>query len=466
MDSEALTQMVDQIQEEQLPLHSLLIVRNGYLVTEIYGYPYSAGQVHWIASVTKSVIGALIGIAIEQGYIKDVHQPLFSLLPDENVTHLDENKQAITLEDLLTLTAGLDCNENPAPGEPFMQGSENWVDFMLDLPMAELPGTQFYYCTGVVHVLSAVLQKATGMSTLDFANQTLFSQIGIGPITEARWPSDPQGVTLGGYGLALTPQEMAKFGYLFLNKGKWDGRTIIPAKWISASTTSHIQKDEEKGYAYLWTIGPAGKYYCALGRAGQHIFVYPEQNMVVVFTADLPLGNDADLIPLQELLDKYILPAVKSDRRLPANPDSVARLAAGVKALAQPKPTVESLPATVLEISDRTFTLDENPLGWQTMVFSFKEGGDEAMVTINDSLQILVGMDNVYRIVDGGDSPFSEGLRGHWKNQDTFIVEDIVVGDMLQFEYTIRFSEDTLHIIRRDKYFGSEIELQGVLSDG
>jgi len=177
MDSEKLAQMAEHIQQEELDLHSLLIVRNGYLVNELYVHPYSAGQAHWVMSVTKSVIGALVGIAIQQGYIKDVHQPLFSLLPDQEVANLDENKKAITLEDLLTQTSGLDCRENPAPGEAFMQSSEDWVQFMLDLPMAAQPGTKFNYCTGAVHVLSAVLQQATGMSTRKFVPEGIEGRV-------------------------------------------------------------------------------------------------------------------------------------------------------------------------------------------------------------------------------------------------------------------------------------------------
>jgi CubicO group peptidase (beta-lactamase class C family) len=461
MDSELLAQMTEHIQKEQLDLHSLLIVRNGYLVSEIYGYPYSADQVHWIASVTKSVVGALIGIAIEQGYIKDVHQPLSRLIPDSNVSNLDESKKAITLEDLLTLTAGLECQDNP--DIPMMEASNNWVDFVLNLPMATKPGTQFNYCTGVVHVLSAILQKATGMSTREFANHAIFSQIGIGPIPETRWPSDPQGVTLGGYGLALTPQEMAKFGYLILNHGKWDGKAIIPADWVSASTTRHTQKDDGKDYGYLWTIDPHGKYYSALGRGGQHIFVFPDENMLVVFTAGLPPGNNADLIPLQELLDQYILPAVKSNGPLPANPKSLARLEAGIQTLAQPGLISQSLPPMAAEISDKKFTLDENPFGLQTIVFSFKEGAKEATATLNDANPLPIGLDNAYRIIDGGDSPFSEGLRGRWENQNTFVVDDVVIGEMVQFEYRIQFSGDTIHLIRHEKYSGNEVEFQGAL---
>lgn len=463
IDSEVLAQMVDHIQTEQLPIHSLLIVRNGYLVSEIYGYPYSANQVHWIASVTKSVIGALVGIALEQGYIKNVHQALSSLLPDSNVANLDETKKTITLENFLTLTTGLDCNDNR--DFPLMLASTNWVDFALNLPMATKPGAQFNYCTDAVHVLSAILQKATGLSTREFANKTLFAPLGIGPIPEARWPSDPQGITRGGEGLILTPQEMAKFGYLILNHGKWDGKTIIPAKWINTSTTKHVQKDEKNGYGYLWTISPDGTYYSALGLAGQHIFVIPDKNMVVVFTSDLPLGNNADFIPLEQLLNQYIFPAVKSDQALTANPDGLARFQAEVQALAQPKSVHSPMPAIAKEISDQTFILKENPFGWQTIVFSFKDTGDEAAVTINEVQKLAIGLDNVYRFVPSTDGLFSEALRGHWENEATLVIEDIFVGQMQRLDYRIMFSKTTIDITGREKYSGNLIELHGAWSD-
>jgi CubicO group peptidase (beta-lactamase class C family) len=465
MDSEKLAQMVEHLQQEKLDLHSLLIVRNGYLVNELHAYPYSAGQAHGIMSVTKSVIAALIGIAIQQGTIKDVHQPLFSLLPDQGVANLDEKKKAITLENLLTMTSGLDCRENPAPGEASMQASANWVQFMLDRPMAAQPGTTFNYCTGAVEVLSAILQKATGMSAREFANQNLFGPIGIGPIPEVRWPSDPQGVTVGGDGLALTPGEMAKLGLLFLNQGQWDGRAIVPAEWVAASTVSHANREDKKEYGYLWWIDPQGKWYAALGRAGQHIFVYPAENLVVVFTADLPYTNDADLIPLQELLDQYILPAVKSDKPLPANPNSLARLAAGIQALAHPAlMTPPPLPAIAAEISGKTYTLANDPFGWHTLAFAFQDGVGEVTITISRTLPVTVGLDNVYRIVSGQDNTFPQGFRGHWEDQDTFVVEDITLGQLLQVTNRIQFSGDTIAITQQERHSPDKVEIRGTLN--
>jgi CubicO group peptidase (beta-lactamase class C family) len=464
MDSDKLAQMVEHIQDEKLDLHSLLIVRNGYLINELYVYPYSSGQAHEVMSVTKSVISTLVGIAIQKGYIKDVHQPLFSLLPDQGIANLDEKKKAITLEDLLTMTSGLDCHENPAPGEVFMQASENWVQFMLDLPMAAQPGTTFNYCTGAVELLSAVLQKATGMSAREFANQNLFGPLGIGPIPEERWPSDPQGVTVGGYGLALTPTEMAKLGYLFLNQGQWDSQTVLPADWVTASTARHANQGAKKEYGYLWWVDPQGKWYAALGRAGQHIFVYPADSLVVVFTSDLPYTNDADLIPLQELLDGYILPAVKSDAPLPANPKGLARLDAGIQALAQPQPTAPPpLPPIATDISGKTYKLQDNPFGWQTMILSFQEGSDEAKVTLNGVRQFTIGLDNVYRVFSLGDTAFPQGFRGYWETPDTFVVDDVLLGQMRQFTYRVQPSADAIHITWQEMDSGNQVEVQGAL---
>ncbi len=465
MDSEKLAQMAENIQQTELDLNSLLIVRNGYLVNELYVAPYSGGQDDSIFSVTKSVMSTLVGIAIQNGYIKDVHQPLFSLLSDQGVTNLDDRKKAITLENLLTQTSGLDCHENPMPGEAYIEASDNWVQFMLNQPMVAQPGTKFNYCTGAIHIVSAIIQKATGMSAREFANQNLFLPLGIKPVPEERWPSDPQGVSIGGYSLALTPIEMAKLGYLFLNQGQWDGKTIVPAEWVAAATISHSNQGDKKEYGYLWWIDPQGKWYAALGRGGHHIFVYPAENLVVVFTASLPFTNDADLIPLQELLDQYILPSIKSDHPLPANPKSLNRLEAGLQALAKPARTNPSpLPAMAAEISGKTYTLANNPSGWQTMIFSFEEGSDEAKVTINGTRQLAIGLDNTYRIYVVDDPTFPEAIRGRWENQDTLVVEDVKLGQLSRIIIRIQFSGDSILITGQEEYSGSQFEMNGSLN--
>jgi CubicO group peptidase (beta-lactamase class C family) len=465
MDSERLVQMVEHIREEKLDLHSLLIVRNGYLVSELYLYPYSAGQAHDVMSVTKSVIATLVGIAIQQGRIKNVHERLLSLLPAREIANLDDQKKAITLEHLLTQTSGLDCPDVPGPEEMYMESSEDWVQFMLDQPMAAKPGSTFQYCTGATHLVSAILQNATGMSAREYANQVLFGPLGVDPIPEARWPSDPQGTSIGGYGLSLTPQEMAKLGSLYLNQGQWEGKIIVPAKWVAASTTSHADRGDKKEYGYLWWVDPQKEWYAALGRAGQHIFVYPAVNLVVVFTADLPYTNDADLIPLQELLDGYILPAVKSDQPLPENSNSLARLKAGVESLYQPqKKTPAALPTIATDISGKTFTLAENPFGWHTAIFTLEEGADEAKITIDGMRQVRVGLDNVYRTLALDNTPFPTEVRGHWENQDTLVLDTMVLGQFMKQIIRIQFSKEKLRMDIEDVVSGSKVEFEGTLT--
>jgi CubicO group peptidase (beta-lactamase class C family) len=312
-----------------LDLNSLLVVRNGYLVSEVYVYPYSMEQAQDAYSVTKSVIATLVGIAIQKGFIKDVHQTLFSLFPSERVTNLDAEKKAIIIENLLAQTSGLDCNDNSATtGIAARMLCENWVNFVLSEAMVTPPGEEFNYSTSTIEVLSAVIQQTTGMSAREFANQYLFSPLGIGAIPIERWPSDPQGVSTGGYGLVLTPQEMAKSGLLYLNNGQWDGQTIVAADWIKATTTSHSNLGDKKEYGYLWWIDPSGEWFAALGRGGQRIFIYPTKNLVVTFTASLPYTNDTDLTPLLALIDQFILPSIKSDKSLSVNSEGLAHLIA------------------------------------------------------------------------------------------------------------------------------------------
>ncbi len=359
MDSALLGQMFQHIQDEQLNLHSLLIVRNGSLVTEAYFHPYTQYQPQYVASVTKSVIGTLVGIAIQQGLIKDSRQAMVSFFPDAAIANLDGLKKSITLEDMLSLTAGLKCNDSPLSGDVGMEGSNEWVQYMLDQPMAEKPGTKFNYCSGVVHLLSAILQKTTGMTAREYANRYLFEPLGIPAMDEISWGTDPQGITTGPFGLYLTPRDMAKLGYLYLRNGQWGGQQIVTSDWVKAATASHTTKDNGLKYGYLWTVDPKQKSYSALGFAGQQIYVIPSKDLVIVFTAALPTtAPDMDFIPLKDLVDTYILPAAKSDRALPANPTAQAQLSTWIDQSANPPRPAQPVPEGAQRWSGLVYQLE------------------------------------------------------------------------------------------------------------
>ena len=313
MDSEKLAKMFDTIQERNYDIHSVTVMRNGYLVADAAIYPYDQGSKHIIHSATKSIISALIGIAIEQGSIKSVNQPVLSFFPGRTAANLDMNKEAMTLEHLLMMTSGLECRDSYLyrwRGIDQMRQTADWVQFMLDLPMAEPPGSRFEYCNGASFLLSAIIQETTGLSASAFAEAHLFGPLGI---SDVEWPANPQGITLGWGELHMRPHDMAKIGYLYLNKGRWDGEQIIPADWVAISTREHIAATLVDGYGYQWWVADDG-YYMALGYAGQFIFVVPEHELVVAFTSNL---SENDFYGPEILLDTFIIPAARSSALSP-----------------------------------------------------------------------------------------------------------------------------------------------------
>jgi CubicO group peptidase (beta-lactamase class C family) len=333
MDSEMLADMLETIQEQDYDIDSVLVVRNGYMVVDATVFPFEPGSRHIIYSCTKSVVSALVGIAIDEGYIKGVDQRILEFFPERTVANLDANKEAMTLEDVLTMSTGLECRDSYLyrwQGLYQMQQSDDWIQFMLDLPMAEEPGTKFEYCNGASFLLSAIIQETTGMTALAFANEHLFGPLGI---IDVEWSSSPQGITIGWSDLHLTPHDMAKIGYLYLNKGLWDGKQVVSANWVRASTRKHISaKTLQDGYGYQWWVDDSG-VYMALGYSGQYIVVVPDKDMVAVFVSGL---DERDFYVPQGLLTDYIIPAAKSSKPLSDNPDGVALLESRIEALASP----------------------------------------------------------------------------------------------------------------------------------
>lgn len=180
-------------------------------------------------------MSALIGIAIEKGYIKNVDQTIVDFFSDRKISNLNEHKKSITLENLLTMASGLECRDSwryGYVGLEEMMNSDDWAQYVLDLPTAEPPGERFEYCNGVSHLLSVIIQKTTNMRTLEFAKKNLFGPLGI---TDVRWETSPQGIDIGWGRMWLKPHDMAKIGLLYLNKGRWADKQIVPAMWVKES---------------------------------------------------------------------------------------------------------------------------------------------------------------------------------------------------------------------------------------
>ncbi len=326
MDSELLVATFDYIAEQDAEVHSVLIVRNGYLVTEAYFHPYHQSRKHPILSCTKSLLSALVGIAIEERYL-DLDDKVLDFFPDRDIANDDPRKQAMTVEHLLLMRSGLDWPESSVSyGSAdnilwHMMDSRDWVQFVLDRPMATEPGATFNYSTGDPQLLAAVLEEATGMSTRKFARTHLFEPLGVSS-DHWDWQSAPEGVAFGGGGLNMTPRAMAKFGYLYLEGGAWNGQQIVPADWVEASVA-----DPHYGYQW-WRLSNGG--YAALGYGGQRIVVMPGLEMVVVITGDFS-GTTS-----RYLVDAFIIPAARSPEPLPENPEGLALLESRISEIASP----------------------------------------------------------------------------------------------------------------------------------
>jgi CubicO group peptidase (beta-lactamase class C family) len=289
---------------QELELHAVLVVRHGYVVMEKYFPSFNQTTSVELYSCTKSFVSALMGIAIDKGFIADVSQPVLGFFPGTKFDTTDSRKKSMKIVDLLTMTSGLGWVEGDATYRQMYSSSRDWVKFVLDMPMADQPGQRFNYNSGNSHVLSAILQKKIGTNLYDFARAQLFGPLGI---RDPRWERDPSGIPIGGWGLQLTPREMAKLGYLYLHNGVWDGKQIVPAAWVRDSTKPVVAPNGELKYGYQWWISPQGGWFAALGRFGQCIFVVPGLDMVVVFTAHID-SNDKEAA----LLVKYIMPACKA----------------------------------------------------------------------------------------------------------------------------------------------------------
>ncbi len=293
--------------------YSLLVVRNGYLVFERYYNGSYASQANNIKSMSKSVLSVLTGIAIQEGRIRGVDQKLHEFYPEYFHDGLDPRKCEITLEHLLTMTAGFEWDEFSTITDR-LWGSSNWQRTMIEWPMTSDPGQVFNYNTGLTHLLSGILTKVSGTSTLAYARSRLFDPLGM---TCQRWTQDPMGIYFGGSEVWLTARDLAKFGLLALRRGRWEDSEIVNPGWLRESTRIHARNGlgwPMGDYGYLWWNKPQQGYpvILASGYGGQYLFLVPDLDLMVVTTANsrIPVENVIVYTQPFDLLSRYILPAV------------------------------------------------------------------------------------------------------------------------------------------------------------
>jgi CubicO group peptidase (beta-lactamase class C family) len=324
MDSKELAKLVDWGTTHNFD--SLLVQRHGKIVAEAYYAPYAARVPHRVYSVTKAVIGTLTAIAWKDGVLDSLNHRVLDFFDPRSIANVDQKKEAITVQNLLDMTSGLEWTEQvggltpPIETDRQMAASVDWVKFILDRPMSSAPGDTFNYDSGNPHLLSAILTKLTGMSTLDYAKAKLFGPLGIKD-KDVLWLPDQQGISNGGWGLYLQPRDMAKIGYLYLHNGVWEGKQLLPSEWVNKVSHPTVETHLKQGFWYsnfFWAL-PDKHVYMALGRYGQVIMIFPDLDVVAVTT-----GHKG--YPPSEFADA-VSGSVKSDTTIPAD-------AAGEKLLA------------------------------------------------------------------------------------------------------------------------------------
>jgi len=337
LDSVQLIEMADYLESRyEHQIHSIVIVKNDKLVFEKYfeGYLYSDDPPgshgnfilydretdHYLASVSKSVTSVIFGAAVKAGYLAKVDTLLVDVLPDYEDILVGE-KADITLEHLLCMSSGLSWDEwstsyeDPANDVVAMFNEDDPVEYILSKPMISSPGDEFHYNSGGTNVLGAVIEKETGMSLLDFANESLFEPLNV---QGGLWEKMASGYYFASGGLFLRPRELTKIGYLFLNDGYWDDTQIITEEWINGSIAPHIQTDDliprSDSYGYQWWImdfyanDQTYECFCAAGWGDQYMFIFPDQEMIITINS----GNYSGAVNMSifAFVEEHILPGL------------------------------------------------------------------------------------------------------------------------------------------------------------
>jgi len=330
VDSGKVNEMMGKILEGDIDnIHGIVVIKNGKLVLEEYFDGFDQETKHRIMSASKSVTSILIGMAIDRGMIKGVDTGVYEFFPEYEGTKWIDQQYAINLKQVLTMTAGLDWNDWQYPGyDPRdttrqMTRSGDWLKFVLNRDIAEPAGEQFAYNNGLTMLLGGILKNTSGQNAINFAEKNLFTRLGISDYT---WDTGSGGIANTAWGLSMKLRDMAKIGYLYLNRGKWKGKRIVSEEWVNESVKDHVNQNVVlgSGYGYQWWCGKSDinegvvETFYAAGHGGQYIFVCPALDCVTVITSKW-IGNPLGELRPQMLLVNYILPAMLP----PAAPDVI-----------------------------------------------------------------------------------------------------------------------------------------------
>jgi len=377
VSSQGILDFLDAVDRSKHEFHSFMFLRHGKVIAEGWWNPYAPDLRHTMYSLSKSFTSTAVGFAVKEKRLT-VNEKVISFFPHYLPRTVSPFLAEMEIKDLLSMSAG----QTPDPTFAIVANESNWIKAFLALPVVNKPGTKFLYNSLATYMLSAIVQKVTGEKVIDYLTPRLFNPLGIAGMD---WEVDPRKINTGGWGLRIKTEDMAKFGQLYLQKGKWNGKQLLPAQWVDEATTIKIMQSPElpqakkdtndwmQGYCYqFWRC--RNNAFRGDGAYGQYIVVLPDQDAVIVLTAET--SNMQDEL---NLVWKYLLPAIYKDL-LPENTTVSAILRQKLSALVLPIPVKNSDSPLISQISDKTFTFEPNNNHLENMHFHFST--DQCQVTM------------------------------------------------------------------------------------
>jgi CubicO group peptidase (beta-lactamase class C family) len=369
--SSGILDFVNAVERDKLNLHSIMILRHGNVVAEGWWAPYAPDLKHTLYSLSKSFTSTAVGMAVAEGKLK-VDDKVVSFFPEDIPSTISPNLAAMRVKDLLTMSTGHDTDSTPSLRNA---PETNWVKSFLALSVDHEPGTFFVYNSGATYMLSAIVQKLTGQTVLAYLTPRLFKPL---QIEGADWEVDPRGINTGGWGLRLKTEDIAKFGQLYLQKGVWNGKKLIPEEWIKEATRFEVQskggsrKKEEndwlQGYGYqFWRCRHDA--YRGDGAYGQYCIVVPKEDLVIAITSET-----SDMQGILDQVWNHILPGVQGAAP-GADKQAANQLRQKMTALAVPLEKGKSTSPRIASISGKNFVIGGNTLAVTSISLTFKENG-------------------------------------------------------------------------------------------
>ena len=441
VSSAALLNFVQAVEQKIDALHSFMLVRHGKVVAEGWWAPYAAQEPHVLYSLSKSFTSTAVGLAVAEGKLS-VYDPVLKFFPDEAPAAPSRNLTLMRVRDLLRMSTGQ--RDEDLRTFPF-QSRRDLVRAFLELPVPDKPGTHFVYNTAATYMLSAIVQKVTGQTVLDYLRPRLFEPLGIENPT---WDASAQGISLGGFGLSVRTEDIAKFGQLYLQKGEWHGRQLIPAAWVSEATSLQTanggseDSDWDQGYCYQFWRCTHG-FYRGDGAFGQYCIVMPQYDAVLAVT-----GGSRDLQGELTVFWDSLLPAF-SDKALPADPESDRRLAQRLAGLELKTQDGQASSPLAPAISGRRYVFPQNKAGIQEVQVDVQPGGNAVTVTARvgdvDSRFACGWKEWVKGTLDGlGKPPVPIAASGAWSSDDTYSLILCQYRTPVLTAYDLRFAGDQL----------------------